>query len=92
MFKRLFWICIGFVMGVMSVTKARAYVKEKLPQNARNFFFDKDPKNLTLSTILSLYNDFNSSRKAHESQINSKYASKYADKRDDSFANKSYTK
>ncbi len=92
MFKRLFWICIGFVMGVMSVTKARAYVKEKFPQNASNFFFDKDPKNLTLSTILSLYNDFNSSRKAHESQINSKYASKYADKRDDSFTNKSYTK
>ncbi|MDK6472551.1 hypothetical protein [Gardnerella pickettii] len=92
MFKRLFWICIGFAMGVMSVTKARAYVKEKLPQNARNFFFDKDPKNLTLSTILSLYNDFNSSRKAHESQINSKYANKYSDKRDDSFTNKSYTK
>ena len=81
MFKRLFWICIGFVMGVMSVTKARAYVREKFPQNARNFFFDKDPKNLTLNTILSLCRDFNSSRKAHESQLNSKYAAKYADNR-----------
>lgn len=78
MFKRLFWLCVGIVIGVMSVTKARAYIKGKFPESVGDFFFDKDPKNLTLTTILSLFKDFNSSRKTHESQLNSKYANKYS--------------
>ena len=74
MFKRLFWMCVGIVIGVLAVTKARAYVKAKMPSAASKFMFDEDPKNITLNTVLGLFKDFNTSRKNHEAELNSSYA------------------
>ncbi|EIK82424.1 hypothetical protein HXT54_01560 [Gardnerella sp. KA00603] len=74
MFKRLFWMCVGIVIGVLAVTKARAYLKAKMPDSARKFVFSKEPENITLSTILGLFKDFNESRKKHEDELNSRYA------------------
>ncbi|WP_427877399.1 hypothetical protein [Gardnerella sp. 2492-Sm] len=85
MLKRLFWLFVGMIIGVLVVTKARAYVKGKLPESARNFFFDKEPENLTLSTILGLCKDFNTSRKAHETELNNKYARRSHSARGDIF-------
>ena len=39
MFKRLFWMCVGIVVGVLAVTKARAYVKAKVPITVRTVIF-----------------------------------------------------
>ena len=74
MFKRLFWMCVGIVIGVLAVTKARAYVKAKMPDTARKFVFSKEPENITLTTVLGLLKDFNASRKKHEAELNSRYA------------------
>lgn len=74
MFKRLFWMCVGIVVGVFAVTKARAYVKAKMPDAARKFVFDDEPENITLRTVLELFKDFNASRKKHEAELNSRYA------------------
>ncbi len=74
MFKRLFWMCVGIVIGVLAVTKARAYVKAKMPDTARKFVFGVEPENITLSTLIGLFKDFNNSRKEHEAELNSRYA------------------
>ncbi|WP_250310093.1 hypothetical protein [Gardnerella sp. Marseille-Q2328] len=74
MFKRLFWMCVGIVVGVLAVTKARAYVKAKVPSSARKFLFDQDPENITVRTVIGLFKDFNTSRKAHENELNARYA------------------
>lgn len=74
MFKRLFWMFVGIVIGVLTVTKARAYVKAKMPSSASRFIFDEEPKNITLRTVMGLFKDFNTSRKEHEAELNSRYA------------------
>lgn len=76
MLKRLFWMFVGIVIGVLAVTKARAYIKAKMPDAARRFIFDKEPKNITLNTIIGLFKDFNSSRKEHEAELNSRYSNR----------------
>lgn len=76
MFKRLFWMFIGIVIGVLTVTKARAYVKAKMPSSASRFIFDEEPKNITLRTVMGLFKDFNESRKKHEAELNSRYANR----------------
>ncbi len=76
MFKRLFWMFVGIVIGVLTVTKARAYVKAKMPSSASRFIFDEEPKNITLRTVMGLFKDFNTSRKEHEAELNSRYANR----------------
>lgn len=74
MLKRLFWLCVGIAVGVIAVTKARAYVKSRIPDKLQSVLFEQEPENLTLRTVLQLCKDFHTSRKMHEAQLNEKYA------------------
>lgn len=74
MFKRLFWIGIGVVVGVMAVTKAQAYVKAHTPDRARQFLLGPDPENVTMQTLEGLIAEFNATRRAREAELNQQYA------------------
>ncbi|KXI15603.1 hypothetical protein HMPREF3230_01337 [Gardnerella vaginalis] len=77
MFKRLFWISIGFIAGVLTVSKFRAYLKTRLSSTGSKILDDENPDNITLQTLLILFKDFNSSRKKREEELNSKYAEEF---------------
>ncbi len=42
MFKRLFWLGLGVVAGVVAVRKALAYVKANTPDKSRQFLLGPD--------------------------------------------------
>lgn len=74
MFKRLFWIAIGVGIGVVSVTKAQAYVRANTPAVAREFLLGPDQDHVTMRTLEGLVNEFNATRRAREAELNTKYA------------------
>lgn len=76
MFKRLFWISIGVGVGVIAVTKARAYVKANTPDVARQLLLGPDQDHVTMRTLEGLVNEFNETRRAREAELNAKYAGK----------------
>ncbi|MBW3088962.1 hypothetical protein KIH77_09550 [Bifidobacterium sp. 82T24] len=80
MFKRLLWITIGVGVGVMAVTKAQAYVKAHTPAPARQFVFgpDQDQPPITLQTVQSLFDDFQTHRRAREEELNRQFIDKSA--------------
>lgn len=78
MFKRLFWLLLGFVAGVIVVTKARAYVKAKMPDSVNHLLFSDESENLTVATMVNLYKEFTASRKAHEAQMNARYEQRHS--------------
>ena len=70
MFKRLFWISIGVGIGAVAVTKAQAYVKANTPDAARQFLFGPDQDHVAVRTLEGLFNEFNETRRAHETKAN----------------------
>ncbi|MCI1635842.1 hypothetical protein [Bifidobacterium sp.] len=73
MFKRLFWIGVGVTIGVVTASKARAYVKAHTPVGAREFVFGRETNNVAVSTALGLYDEFQEARKAREAELNGEY-------------------
>ncbi|KAA8820625.1 hypothetical protein CSQ85_02270 [Bifidobacterium rousetti] len=74
MFKRIFWMGIGFGLGVIAVSKAQAYVKANTPDAARQFLLGPDQDNVAVRTLAGLLDEFNATRKAREEELNERYA------------------
>jgi hypothetical protein len=73
MFKRLFWVGVGFSIGVVAASKARSYAKAHTPAGAREFVFGRETNNVAISTVLGLYDEFQTTRKAREAELNQQY-------------------
>jgi hypothetical protein len=73
MFKRLFWFVLGFIAGVVAVSKAEAYVRANTPDTARQFVLGPDQDNVAVRTLAGLFNDFNAARASREEELNEKY-------------------
>ncbi|MCI1833078.1 MAG: hypothetical protein LKI88_04930 [Bifidobacterium sp.] len=73
MFKRLFWVALGVALGVIAVSKARAYLKANTPDSARQFILGPDQDHVTMRTLEGLVAEFNEARKARENELNRKY-------------------
>ncbi|NEG89323.1 hypothetical protein [Bifidobacterium aerophilum] len=73
MFKRLFWIGLGFAAGVIAVSKANAYVKANTPDAMRQFVLGPDQDHVTMRTLEGLVNEFNATRRAREAELNQAY-------------------
>ncbi|MCH4208610.1 hypothetical protein [Bifidobacterium sp.] len=74
MFKRIVWIGVGAVIGVIAVSKAQAYIKAKTPDNARQFLLGPDQERVGIRTLEGLVHDFNVARQAREDELNRRYA------------------
>ena len=44
--KRLLWIALGMIAGVVAVSKANAYVKANTPDKARQFLLGPDQEHV----------------------------------------------
>lgn len=73
MFKRLFWIGLGVVAGVLAVSKAQAYVKANTPDKARQFLLGPDQENVAMRTLGGLVADFRQAQQEREAELNAKY-------------------
>ncbi|WP_300765653.1 hypothetical protein [uncultured Bifidobacterium sp.] len=73
MSKRLFWLSVGFVAGVVTVTKARAYVKANTPQSVRGTLFPDSSQNVAVATLAGLWRDFTTARESRERELNRRY-------------------
>ncbi|KAA8817162.1 hypothetical protein BW13_06140 [Bifidobacterium sp. UTCIF-37] len=74
MFKRIFWVGLGFGLGVIAVSKAQAYVKANTPDAARQFLLGPDQDNVAVRTLAGLFDEFNTARKAREHELNERYS------------------
>lgn len=74
MFKRLFWIGLGVVLGVIVVSKARSYIKANTPDAARQFLLGPDLDHVTVRTLKGLLDAFNDARRGREEELNRQYA------------------
>ena len=74
MFKRLFWMSVGFCCGVYTVMKAQAYVKANTPAPARQALFGPDIDNVGLRTLQGMLQEFNETRESREAELNKQYA------------------
>ena len=68
MFKRLFWVGLGVVAGVVAVSKAQAYVKANTPDKARQFLLGPDQENVGMRTLEGLVNEFTQVRRTREAE------------------------
>jgi hypothetical protein len=73
MFKRVFWVGVGVVVGVVVASKAQAYVKANTPDAARQFLLGPDQEHVATRTLDGLVNEFNTARRQRESQLNQQY-------------------
>lgn len=76
MFKRLFWVGLGVVAGVVAVSKAQAYVKANTPDKARQFLLGPDQENVGMRTLEGLVNEFTQVRRTREVELNNRYIDK----------------
>ena len=76
MFKRLFWVGLGVVAGVVAVIKAQAYVKANTPDKARQFLLGPDQENVGMRTLEGLVNEFTQVRRTREAELNNRYIDK----------------
>ncbi|PKV01130.1 hypothetical protein CQR52_0288 [Bifidobacterium pseudolongum subsp. pseudolongum] len=76
MFKRLFWVGLGVVTGVVAVSKAQAYVKANTPDKARQFLLGPDQENVGMRTLEGLVNEFTQVRRTREAELNNRYIDK----------------
>ncbi|MCI1935744.1 MAG: hypothetical protein LKJ44_02545 [Bifidobacteriaceae bacterium] len=72
MFKRLFWIGVGAAVGIVAVTKAKAYLRTHTPDVPRQFFMgaDAEDENVPVRTARALYSEFTANRELREAQLN----------------------
>ncbi len=73
MFKRVFWIGVGVVIGVVAVSKAQSYVKANTPDTARQFLLGPDQDHVAMRTVEGLISEFNTTRQAREAELNERY-------------------
>ncbi|MCI1983944.1 MAG: hypothetical protein LKJ47_04120 [Bifidobacteriaceae bacterium] len=75
MFKRLFWIGVGASIGVIAVTKAKAYLRTHTPDAPRQFFMgpDEADENVPLRTARALYEEFDKKRQQREAQLTARF-------------------
>lgn len=73
--KKLFYFSLGVTIGVIMVSKARAYVKNKLPQDASSFLFP-DEGNLPATTLQALLQEFSMAMEEKEKQLADKFLNK----------------
>ena len=76
MFKRLFWVGLGVVAGVVAVSKAQAYVKANTPDKARQFLLGPDQENVGMRTLEGLVNEFTQVRRTREAELNNRCSDK----------------
>ncbi|MDF7663914.1 hypothetical protein PT282_04455 [Bifidobacterium sp. ESL0763] len=74
MVKRIFWVSLGFAMGVVAVSKAEAYVRANTPDKARQFVLGPDEDHVAVRTLRGLLGEFNETRRSRESELNERYA------------------
>ena len=73
--KKLFYISLGVAIGVIMVSKARAYVKSSLPDKASSFLFPEEGS-LPASTLQALLAEFSSAMEEKEKQLADKFLNK----------------
>ena len=73
--KKLFYFSLGVTIGVIMVSKARAYVKNKLPQDASSFLFSNE-RNLPATTLQALLQEFSMAMEEKEKQLADKFLNK----------------
>ena len=73
--KKLFYLSLGMAIGVVMVSKARAYVKNSLPDKASSFLFP-DEEGLPASTLQALLQEFSSAMAQKEKQLADKFLNK----------------
>lgn len=73
MVKRLFWIGLGTMLGVLIAAKAQAYVRERTPDGARQFLLGSDQENVHIRTLQGLVRDFNTARLRREHELGERY-------------------
>ncbi|PAU69530.1 hypothetical protein B1400_0729 [Bifidobacterium italicum] len=71
--KRLLWIALGMIAGVVAVSKANAYVKANTPDKARQFLLGPDQEHVGVRTLQGLVTEFTDVRRAREAELNSRY-------------------
>lgn len=74
MFKRLFWAAVGFVLGVITVSKSQSYLRAKVPKRAGDFLLGEEQAHGAIRTLGALVGEFNTARREREAQINSEYS------------------
>ncbi|KFI69354.1 hypothetical protein [Bifidobacterium magnum] len=74
MFKRIFWIGLGVVAGVMAVSKAQAYVRANTPDKARQFVLGPDQDHVAVRTLAGLVNEFKEAQQQREAELNAQYS------------------
>ncbi|RSX55947.1 hypothetical protein D2E26_0510 [Bifidobacterium dolichotidis] len=74
MFKRLLWIGLGIITGVMIVSKAQAFVKANTPDKARQFVLGPDQDHVGMRTLESLVAEFKTAQRTREAQLNKQYS------------------
>lgn len=72
MFKRLFWIGLGAGIGILAVTKAKAYLRTHTPDAPRQFFLgpDAEDEDVPMRTLRALYQEFEANRSKREEELN----------------------
>ncbi|WEV59791.1 hypothetical protein OZX67_04455 [Bifidobacterium sp. ESL0728] len=78
MVKRIFWVSLGVVVGVVAVSKAEAYVRANTPDKARQFVLGPDQDHVMQRSLRGLFDEFNTTRLAREQELNAQYADKLA--------------
>lgn len=73
MFKRIVWIGVGVVIGVIAVSKAQSYVKANTPDKARQFLLGPDQEQVASKTLGGLIAEFNAARQIREEELNRRY-------------------
>ncbi|KAB5606842.1 hypothetical protein [Bifidobacterium jacchi] len=73
MFKRLFWVAVGTIVGAIAVCKAQAYIKANTPDKARQFILGPDQDHVAVRTLEGLFSEFNATRRAREEELNARY-------------------
>ena len=81
MFKRLFWIGVGAGIGIVAVTKAKAYLRTHTPDAPRQFFLgaDSEDENVPMRTLRALYTEFEENRALREAQLNERLTNRSAE-------------
>ncbi|MCI1901114.1 MAG: hypothetical protein LKI93_00030 [Bifidobacteriaceae bacterium] len=80
MFKRLFWIGLGAGIGIVAVTKAKAYLRARTPDAPRQFFLgpDSQDEDVPMRTLRALYAEFEQNRQLREDQLNQRLVNRSA--------------
>lgn len=72
--KRLFWIAVGTVVGIVVAAKARSYVKAHSPAPVRRAAAGSHG---AVEAVRNLYDDFQQARHTREEELNRQFAERF---------------